>query len=524
MAQQQQQQPQNGRQRKETFLDRMDPRTRRFVTIGAVIAVAVLAIWSFTKDDAPRRRGNEVTAVLTDKSSRDMGIESLLAQIKIANDNVSKLEGELRKVTREQELARSENAENRRAISRVSRLEKDFQDTTSDMRGQIEVLSANLTKANETNAMLQRIIEGNPELQERLDSIQAAGQAAAGAADTGTGTEGSPDTSGDRQEGHGSASAGSGRPSFDEIAGQFRQNQNRPRDYLTDPVDLNDPEALFASMPVLPGSTQVMGADGSMTDVPLASLRTNFISEPEPEVDPAEAEAEKENEMFIPAGSMMKGVLLAGLDAPTGTDARKDPFPVNVRIQTDTVLPNGYTADLKECFLLMSGYGDMSSERALLRGETLSCIKDDGSIIQTKLPSYAAGEDGKAGIRGRLVSKTGSILAKTLLAGFASGVSEAFDVNMTPTINTSSDGTVSYEQVYAPEAFQGAAISGVSNALDRLADYYMSMAEEMFPIIEIDGGREITVIVSNGASLTTVRDGSGRPVDRGTGTVTAQAE
>ena len=154
----------------------------------------------------------------------------------------------------------------------------------------------------------------------------------------------------------------------------------------------------------------------------------------------------------------------------------------------------------------------MSSERALLRGETLSCIKEDGAIIQAKLPSYAAGEDGKAGLRGRLVSKTGSILAKTLLAGFASGVSEAFDVNMTPTINTSSDGTVSYEQVYAPEAFQGAAISGVSTALDRLADYYMSMAEEMFPIIEIDGGREVTVIVSNGATLTKVREADGSAV------------
>lgn len=78
---------------------------------------------------------------------------------------------------------------------------------------------------------------------------------------------------------------------------------------------------------------------------------------------------------------------------------------MNVRIQTDAIMPNGWRADLKECFLLMSGYGDMSSERALLRGETLSCIKDDGAIIQAKLPSYAAGEDGKAGLRGRLVSK-----------------------------------------------------------------------------------------------------------------------
>ena len=161
----------------------------------------------------------------------------------------------------------------------------------------------------------------------------------------------------------------------------------------------------------------------------------------------------------------------------------------------------------------MSGYGDMSTERALLRGESLSCVRDDGAIIQAKLPSYVTGEDGKAGIRGRLVSKTGSILAKTLLAGFASGVSKAFDVSMTPTINTSSDGTVSYEKVYSPDAMQGAAVSGISSALDKLADYYMTMAEEMFPIIEVDAGREATVIVTNGVTLTVVRDAEGKAVD-----------
>ena len=158
----------------------------------------------------------------------------------------------------------------------------------------------------------------------------------------------------------------------------------------------------------------------------------------------------------------------------------------------------------------MSGYGDMSTERALLRGENLSCIRDDGAIIQAKLPSYVTGEDGKAGMRGRLVSRTGAMLAKTLLAGFVSGVSKAFDVNMTPTLNTSSDGTVSYEKVYSPSAVQGAAVSGVSTALDKLADYYMSMAEEMFPIIEIDAGREVTVVVTNGATLSVVRDANGK--------------
>ena len=229
----------------------------------------------------------------------------------------------------------------------------------------------------------------------------------------------------------------------------------------------------------------------------------------------AKKEEPSEPEIYIPAGSMMRGVLLAGLDAPTGTNAKKDPFPVNVRIQKDAILPNGYSADVKECFLLMSGYGDLSSERALLRSETMSCIKEDGSIIEAKVAGYASGEDGKAGIRGRLVSKTGSIIAKTMIAGFASGISSAFDVSMTPTINTSSDGTVSYQKVYNKEALRGASAKGVAKAFDKLSDYYMKMADQMFPIIEINGGREINIIVTNGAVLTTVRDSEGKPVGPG---------
>ena len=495
MANEQNQNPQQ--RRRPTFLDKLSPQQRKWVTVGSVIAIAVLGVYMLTKEDKPRNRNNEVTNVLTDVSSRDMGIDSLLAQIKISNDNVQKLEREISKLRKEQEMTRSESSENRRAISRVSKLEKDFTAASQDLNSRIEVLSQNLTRANEENAELRRRLEGGgyehpaaPDAQPG-GAPQISGNRENSAADSSVGTAGS---------------LGADRPSFDEISKNFKRPA-KP-DFLTQPIDLNDPEKLYAQAP-LPAAGAVTAEDGTV--LPSATLTTNFISAAAKKDDAAEYEL-PEPEMFIPAGSMLKGVLLAGLDAPTGNEARKDPFPVNVRIQQDAIMPNGWRADLKECFLLMSGYGDMSSERALLRGETLSCIKEDGAIIQAKLPSYAAGEDGKAGLRGRLVSKTGSILAKTLLAGFASGVSEAFDVNMTPTINTSSDGTVSYEQVYAPEAFQGAAISGVSTALDRLADYYMSMAEEMFPIIEIDGGREVTVIVSNGATLTKVREADGSAV------------
>ena len=42
---------------------------------------------------------------------------------------------------------------------------------------------------------------------------------------------------------------------------------------------------------------------------------------------------------------------------------------------------------------------------------------------------------------------------------------------------------------------------GVSKATEKLADFYMNMAKDMFPVIEIDSGRHATVILLSGVSL-----------------------
>lgn len=76
----------------------------------------------------------------------------------------------------------------------------------------------------------------------------------------------------------------------------------------------------------------------------------------------------------------------------------------------------------------------------LLTGERLSCIRADGKAIETKIDMYAVGEDGKAGVRGRLVSKTGALLSKALLAGFMEGFSNVFTKSPVTVIATGSPG------------------------------------------------------------------------------------
>ncbi|MBU9211634.1 TraB/VirB10 family protein [Burkholderia multivorans] len=219
------------------------------------------------------------------------------------------------------------------------------------------------------------------------------------------------------------------------------------------------------------------------------------------------AQEAQQGRTYIPSGSFMRAVLLGGLDAPTGGQAQNNPWPVLLRVQDNAFLPNRFRAKVKECFLLGSGYGDISSERAYLRLESLSCVLNNGEVVDTNAKGYVVGEDGKAGMRGRLVSKQGQVLANALLAGVASGIGQAFQQSAT-TYSTSALGTVG--TVETGKQFQAGIGAGVGKALDRLSQYYINLAEKMFPIIEVDAGRVVDVVLTKGVTL-----GLGPSVDEG---------
>ena len=181
-----------------------------------------------------------------------------------------------------------------------------------------------------------------------------------------------------------------------------------------------------------------------------------------------------------------------------GGQAQRNPQPVLLRLADLAVLPNRFRANVKECFVVGAGYGDVSSERAYIRTEALSCVTRDGRALDIPVKGYVAGEDGKAGMRGRLVSKQGQILANALLAGVASGIGHAFQMNAT-TLSVSPLGATG--TVDPDKQLQAGLGTGVGKALDRLAQYYISLTEKVFPVIEIDAGRTVDVVITQGISL-----------------------
>lgn len=201
---------------------------------------------------------------------------------------------------------------------------------------------------------------------------------------------------------------------------------------------------------------------------------------------------------FLPAGAFAKAVLLSGLDAPTGGLAKTNPQPVLLRLVDHGTLPNRFRSRVRECFATAAGYGDLASERAYLRLEKLSCVLRNGDVLEVSLKGFVAGEDGKAGLRGRVVSKQGQMIARSLIAGVASGIGSGVAQSFT-SLSTSALGNV--QSIDPGNIARYGVASGFGSALDRIAQWYLDRANEVYPVLEVDAGRVVEMVLNEGLEL-----------------------
>lgn len=418
----------------ETYWERLSPAVKRGLTIAGIGTIMIATIMIFTPDgnDNGDRLGRQDTIrhILTDTNTREIGVDSLAANVKLLNARNEALRRDLDRLRSELENQRRRNdaASVPEAVEReLQQLHAELADLKSSTR-RAQAGEGQSMVPGESGELPSSAVPSNPLPSDADDYFANAPL---------------PDLH---------------APYRDEAIGR------RPADTFSSPLTIHliEPEPL------------------PVEDKP--------VSEPSP--------------LYLPAGSLISGTLITGLDAPTHESARREPFPALLRIQKEAILPNRFRADIRECFLIAAGYGDLSSERAYLRGETLSCVRSDGGVIESRLDSYAVGEDGKAGVRGRLVSKQGQLVAKSMMAGFLQGLAGAFDVNPVPIIQTGNAGdTQLYQEVLSQQALQGAAIKGTGKALERVAQFYLDMAENIFPVIEVDAARQIEIVVTRGATL-----------------------
>jgi conjugal transfer pilus assembly protein TraB len=201
---------------------------------------------------------------------------------------------------------------------------------------------------------------------------------------------------------------------------------------------------------------------------------------------------------YLPSGTFIRAALLNGLDAPTGGQAQSNPLPALMRLEDNAQLPNSVKANLKGCFVTGAGHGDLSAERAYIRLDRLSCVDDNGGASDVAVKGYVSGEDGKVGVRGRLVTKSGQVIANALFTGVLSGLGQGFQQ---ASVNTTTYGATGSTCQTVNNAMEYGIGAGFGKGMDRIAQYYIKLADKLFPIVEVDGGRVVDIVLTQGVSI-----------------------
>ncbi|WP_103896872.1 TraB/VirB10 family protein [Rickettsia fournieri] len=205
---------------------------------------------------------------------------------------------------------------------------------------------------------------------------------------------------------------------------------------------------------------------------------------------------------FITTGSFARGVLLTGVVVGTGTNNAASPEPIMIRLVDTAIFSKGYkTEQIKEAILIGSCSGDISSERAKCRLETVSLINNQGDIIEKKVEGWLIGEDGRPGIKGIVVDRSSDVARMAVLNGVLGGIAQFFQNQASNGIFPVSPITGQQNALKAQDSLKAGVYAGTGNALEKLADFAIKRAESMSPVIVVASGRVIDVVFRKGFNL-----------------------
>jgi conjugal transfer pilus assembly protein TraB len=269
------------------------------------------------------------------------------------------------------------------------------------------------------------------------------------------------------------------------------------------PMDQNDageqvPKVLFNTMP------PPIPSNGTPQYVGGIEMVQAVIDDKKPKA----LEDSKKKQIYLPP-SFMEATLLSGVAAPTTNVAKSNPLPLLFRVKDLAVLPNKVKADLKGCFIIGSAVGNLADERVHIRLNTLSCVAKNGdAVIDQTVKGFVVDEDGKVGLKGRVVAKMGIHIARTALAGFIGGMGDALSSSMqTNSLNALGQTQSQLTDTDAGSIAKAGLGEGISSATKDLQKFYLQLAEQTLPVIEIGSTKDVTVVISEGVGLEIMEKG-----------------
>ena len=203
---------------------------------------------------------------------------------------------------------------------------------------------------------------------------------------------------------------------------------------------------------------------------------------------------------WISSGSFSDAVMIEGADANASVTGQQNTTPITFRLLGKVQLPNNKEYDMDGCFVSGEIWGDISSERGIARTSAISCKLKNGKNIDMPFKGHISYQ-GKGGIRGKPVMRNGKIIGYAGAAGFLSGIGSGVKSAATPAVGLGATAAVSGMDVLK-QGFGG----GAEKAADNLSQYWIKLAEQYHPVIDIGAGNRVTVVFQEGFRLETLED------------------
>ncbi|EGZ3991953.1 conjugal transfer protein TraB [Salmonella enterica subsp. enterica serovar Giza] len=210
---------------------------------------------------------------------------------------------------------------------------------------------------------------------------------------------------------------------------------------------------------------------------------------------------------WISSGSFAEAIVVEGADANASVTGDKNTAPMQLRLTGKVQMPNDEEFDLTGCFVTLEAWGDVSSERAIVRSRSISCKLGDDDIDQ-KIAGHVSFM-GKNGIKGEVVMRNGQILLYAGGAGFLDGIGKGIEKASSTTVGVGATASMS-----AGDIGQAGLGGGVSSAAKTLSDYYIKRAEQYHPVIPIGAGNEVTLVFQDGFQLETLEEARAKAAAR----------
>ena len=210
--------------------------------------------------------------------------------------------------------------------------------------------------------------------------------------------------------------------------------------------------------------------------------------------EPTKTEPLKTIDNSLIGGTIFKARIEHGLDADTGETSTQSKVPILMKILNHGDLPRNYQANFKHCTCEGVATGNINSSRVDVRLLRLNCVtRDTGELVSTNVNGYVT-QKGMAGIKGELIDHTAEKIAKSGLASFLGGLA-GFVGSRDSNGNALRIVTDETKSSSLMDKLSQATSDGANSGLESIASAQLEEVRKYRPIVRINGGVDVTVIV-----------------------------